>query len=411
MIKNINIINHLLLPALLYNLSAITSRKPVLTSDLLITKIAPITMTALLLNPLKACSASITLNSINVPIAHNAVTSKGTHSLKNEIAETTILDVLWKKSRHGLLKPRIQYTPVNLCGATLQFATAFNAKYVKDNNIGPGARIKITRSGDVIPYITEVLKGADEPKFPDYKYEWSKTGVDIKLSDNDLKKDSTIKLRKIVDFFKVLGIQGLKEKTVQKIYDAGYNNIKIINRDVLNIVEENNLEQNIIVFGNLPYNVSTKILASLILLKKWPPWYEILILMFQKEVAERIIAKTQTKEFGRLSVLSNWRLEIKKHFNISKNCFYPKPKVNSTILSFQAKEKDIFPIKNPKNLEMITRIFFSNRRKMINKNFVKLFKNKKSIANELNLDLNLRPEQLSCEMYYKITAKYEKLFG
>mgnify|MGYP001162436999 CR=1 FL=1 len=67
--------------------------------------------------------------------------------------------------------------------------------------------------------------------------------------------------------------------------------------------------------------------------------------------------------------------------------------------------------RNPKNLEMITRIFFSNRRKMINKNFVKLFKNNKSIANELNLDLNLRPEQLSCEMYYKITAKYEKLFG
>ena len=60
---------------------------------------------------------------------------------------------------------------------------------------------------------------------------------------------------------------------------------------------------------------------------------------------------------------------------------------------------------------MITRIFFSNRRKMINKNFVKLFKNEKSIANELNLDLNLRPEQLSCEMYYRITEKYEKLFG
>ena len=70
-----------------------------------------------------------------------------------------------------------------------------------------------------------------------------------------------------------------------------YNNIKIINRDILNIIEENDLEKNIIVFGKLPYNASTKILASLILLKKWPPWYEILILMFQKEVAERIIAK------------------------------------------------------------------------------------------------------------------------
>ena len=190
-----------------------------------------------------------------------------------------------------------------------------------------------------------------------------------------------------------------------------YNNIEIINGDILDIIKKKDFEKNIIVFGNLPYNISTQILAEFVLLRRWPPWYKILIFMFQKEVADRIIAKNNSKNFSRLSVLCNWRLEIKKHFNISKNCFYPKPKVNSTILSFQAKEKDVFPIKNPKNLEMITRIFFSNRRKMINKNFVKLFKNNKSIANELNLDLNLRPEQLSCEMYYKITAKYEKLFG
>ena len=117
------------------------------------------------------------------------------------------------------------------------------------------------------------------------------------------------------------------------------NNIKVINRDILNIIKKNNLEQNIIVFGNLPFNASTEILASLILLKKWPPWYEILILMFQKEVAERIIAKTQTKEFSRLSVLSNWRLEIRKHFDVSNNCFFPRPKITSTILSFIPKKK------------------------------------------------------------------------
>ena len=117
-----------------------------------------------------------------------------------------------------------------------------------------------------------------------------------------------------------------------------YSNIKIINHDILKIIEKNNLEKNIIVFGNLPYNISTKILASLILLKKWPPWYEILILMFQKEVAERNIAKTQTKEFGRLSILENWRLEIKKHFDVSNNCFFPKPKIASTVLSFKPKK-------------------------------------------------------------------------
>ena len=190
-----------------------------------------------------------------------------------------------------------------------------------------------------------------------------------------------------------------------------YNNIKIINRDILNIIEENKLEQNVIVFGNLPYNISTRILASLILLKKWPPWYEILILMFQKEVAERIMAKTQTKEFGRLSVLSNWRLEIKKHFNVSNNCFFPKPKIASTVLSFKPKKNNQFNLKDPKNLEKVTRILFSNRRKIINKNFNKLFKQNRVVAKNLNINLNQRPEELSSEIFYKIALQYEKLFG
>ena len=188
-------------------------------------------------------------------------------------------------------------------------------------------------------------------------------------------------------------------------------NLKVINEDILNIIQKNNLGKNIIVFGNLPYNISTKILASLIMLNKWPPWYDILILMFQKEVADRIIAKTRTKEFGRLAVLSNWRLDIKKHFDISKNCFFPKPKINSTLLSFKPKKINTFNLKNPKNLEKVTRILFSNRRKMINKNFKKLFKEKFSRIKNLNLDLNKRPEELTNETYYKIALEYEKLFG
>ena len=86
--------------------------------------------------------------------------------------------------------------------------------------------------------------------------------------------------------------------------------------------------------------------------------------MFQKEVANRILAKKQTKEYGRLSILSNWRLEIKKHFDISKNCFFPKPKVNSTLLSFKPIRKIKYELENPKLLEEITRVFFSNRRKI-----------------------------------------------
>ena len=192
----------------------------------------------------------------------------------------------------------------------------------------------------------------------------------------------------------------------------GYENINIINNDIFNIIENNNFEQNIIVFGNLPYNVSTQILASLILLKKWPPWYEILILMFQKEVADRILAKKNSKNFSRLTVLCNWRFDIKKHFNISKNCFFPKPKVDSTLLSFTPKNNNQFNIKNPKYLEIVTRALFSNRRKMINKNFIRLFGKKynKIAAKDLGLNLKQRPGELSNEMFYKIAMKYEKLF-
>ena len=186
-------------------------------------------------------------------------------------------------------------------------------------------------------------------------------------------------------------------------------NVKIINEDILNIIKNKNIQENLLVLGNLPYNISTQILASLVTLKKWPPWYDLLIFMFQKEVADRIIAKPNTKEFSRLTVLSNWRLNIKKHFDVSKNSFFPRPKVNSTILSFQPKKKNLYNLKNPKNLEKITQILFSNRRKMINKNLKKLFKTKIFLLNELNIDLKKRPEELNNEIFYKIAIQYEKL--
>ncbi len=189
------------------------------------------------------------------------------------------------------------------------------------------------------------------------------------------------------------------------------NNIKIFNKDVLEMIEGKNYDKNITVFGNLPYNISTKILASLILLEKWPPWYDVLILMFQKEVADRIIAKTKTKDFGRLTILSNWRLDIKKHFDVSKNSFFPRPKIVSSVLSFKPKKNNKFNLKNPKNLEKITRVLFSNRRKMINKNFYKLFNNKDEVAKNLNINLNKRPEELNNEIFYKIAIEYEKLLN
>ena len=158
----------------------------------------------------------------------------------------------------------------------------------------------------------------------------------------------------------------------------------------------------------MPYNISTKILSKWIISINKNFWFSKLILMFQKEVADRIIAKTNTSNYGRLSILSNWKLDIKKIMNIGPNSFFPKPRIESSLLIFSPKNK-FFKIKNPKNIEMITRVFFNQRRKMIKKPFSQIFKDSDQIAKKLNIDLNLRPQNLSPDTYYKIAKEYENL--
>ena len=151
------------------------------------------------------------------------------------------------------------------------------------------------------------------------------------------------------------------------------NKVTIINEDILKINEKLISNENLIVFGNLPYNISTEILCKWITnLDNEKFWFENLVLMFQKEVSDRIIAKFNTSNYGRLSILANWKLEIKKIFDIQPECFSPKPNVDSSLLIFKPKKK-FFPIKDPKNLETITRIFFNHRRKMLKKPFYQIF--------------------------------------
>ena len=188
------------------------------------------------------------------------------------------------------------------------------------------------------------------------------------------------------------------------------NTIEVINNDILNIDENSLNKGKLIVFGNLPYNISTEILCKWILNIKENYWFEYLVLMFQKEVADRIIAKFNIKNYGRLSILANWRLEIEKICDVKPTSFLPVPKVDSSVLFFKPK-KSFFRLDNPKNLEKITRIFFMHRRKMIKKPFNQLFEGNTEIASKLKIDLNLRPQNLDFETYYKIVSEYEKLRG
>ena len=186
------------------------------------------------------------------------------------------------------------------------------------------------------------------------------------------------------------------------------NKIEVINKDVLKIDENLLSDQTLTVFGNLPYNISTEIFCKWILNIKEKIWFDYLILMFQKEVADRIISDFNTKSYGRLTILANWRLNIKKICEVSPISFQPKPKIYSTVLFFEPK-KEFFSLKNSKNLEKITRTFFMHRRKMIKKPYYQLFNNDNTIASKVGIDLNLRPQNLDFETYFKLTKEYEDL--
>ena len=197
-------------------------------------------------------------------------------------------------------------------------------------------------------------------------------------------------------------------KLVDLLKDQYTENITFINEDVLKINENFLSKEKLVVFGNLPYNISTEILIKWILNLNSKVWFEKLILMFQKEVADRIISKFNTSTYGRLSIMCNWRLNVKRVIDIKPNSFKPRPRVDSSLLIFTPKEK-FFKLNSPKTIEKITRIFFNQKRKKIKKSFNLLFNNANIVAEKLQIDLNLRPQNLNYEDYYSIAREFENL--
>ena len=193
-------------------------------------------------------------------------------------------------------------------------------------------------------------------------------------------------------------------KNLQEKYD-NKKNIKIYNDDILKFNIEKKIKSKTIIFGNLPYNISSQILVKLIKFEKWPPLYTDLILMFQKELAQKITGKFMSKNYGRISVLASYRLKLINKFFVSNNCFVPAPKVMSNVLHFKPIINKKENIKNIGNLEKVTNILFSNQRKMINKNLKKLLNENK--IKSLNLNLKKRPSDLKPQTYFKITELFE----
>ncbi|MDC3120773.1 16S rRNA (adenine(1518)-N(6)/adenine(1519)-N(6))-dimethyltransferase RsmA [Candidatus Pelagibacter sp.] len=200
------------------------------------------------------------------------------------------------------------------------------------------------------------------------------------------------------------------KKLAEELEQIFRDKITVRNEDILAVDETTLFKEKFTVFGNLPYNISTEILNKWIINLKDNFWFDHLVLMFQKEVADRIISKFNTSNYGRLSILANWKLKVIKICDIKPESFSPKPKVDSSLLLFSPKNK-IFKIKDPKNLEKVTRIFFSHRRKMLKKPYNQLFNGNQQILDKLKIDLSLRPQNLDFETYYQLTSEYENLRG
>ena len=193
-----------------------------------------------------------------------------------------------------------------------------------------------------------------------------------------------------------------------KILFQDIKNISVIKGDILKLNLKSLVSDETIVVGNLPYNISTQILVKFLRFNPWPPKFKKLIFMFQKEVGEKILADFGSKNYSRLSIITKSRLKTLNYFYVSKNCFLPKPKVDSIVIEFQPIKRSDVNFKSVKTLEYITNIFFSNKRKMINKTFKKLKIIDSKFIDTHNIDLTLRPENLNEGLFYKITEYFEK---
>jgi len=150
--------------------------------------------------------------------------------LTQEQAEVIIHDVEWNVSKHRYLKPLVKFNEINLAGVKIKQATGFNAAYIYNNKIGPGSRIIIVRSGDVIPHIISVLTTSSSgfPKMPNVPYKWNDTNIDIML--DGVEKNREHDINAYVHFMKTLEVDGVKSGVIAKLYDAGFDTLsKIIN--------------------------------------------------------------------------------------------------------------------------------------------------------------------------------------
>lgn len=157
--------------------------------------------------------------------------------LEDQITETIVTDVEWRISKDGLIKPRVHVKPVKIGGVTIQHVTGHNAKNIVDNGIGKGAKIKLTRAGEVIPYILKVLKKV-KPAEPDISYKWNDTNVDYIVDKSDDNSEYDMLVKNLTYFVKKMNIKNLDESLIKKMIEVGIDTVpKILNSKVNDLLK------------------------------------------------------------------------------------------------------------------------------------------------------------------------------
>jgi 16S rRNA (adenine1518-N6/adenine1519-N6)-dimethyltransferase len=161
------------------------------------------------------------------------------------------------------------------------------------------------------------------------------------------------------------------------------------------------------IVANLPYGAASELLIKWLTLEPWPPWYDRMVLMFQREVAERIVATPGSKAYGRLSIIAQWRTAPKILFNLPARAFTPSPKVDSSVAEFVPREHPV-EAGSSAALQTVTAAAFGQRRKMIRQSLKSLGQGIENLLEDLGIDSSLRAEALRVEQYCQISQRIRK---
>lgn len=167
-------------------------------------------------------------------------------------------------------------------------------------------------------------------------------------------------------------------------------------------------DEKALIIANLPYGIATRLLVNWLETEPWPPWFDGMALMFQREVAERITALPETKPYGRLAVLSQWRCVCEIAMTLGPEAFTPPPKVASAVVTFRPRETP-FDAGSAQTLGLVSRVLFGQRRKMIRATMKELLATPELLLDRLGIDPTRRAETLSLEEITSLAAEIHRL--